>query len=105
MNAALRLYPYIAIAAAAFTLAASVWARRRRRTPEQRERERRFRISEIGRITDGTVIDLQMTSGGNPDLELAASNAIRRWEFTPTLLNCIAIEVPMQITVSFKPAQ
>jgi TonB family protein len=55
--------------------------------------------------TDGTVTDLQTTTGGNPDLELAAGNAIRQWEFTPTLLNCIAIEVPMTITVSFKPAQ
>jgi hypothetical protein len=58
MNAALRLYPFIAIAAAAFALAAGVWTRRRRKTPEQRERERRSRISEIGRITDGTVIDV-----------------------------------------------
>jgi TonB family protein len=55
--------------------------------------------------TDGTVRDLQTTSGSNPDLELAAANAIRQWEFTPTLLNCVAVEVPMTITVSFKPAQ
>jgi TonB family protein len=54
--------------------------------------------------TDGTVRDLQTTSGSNPDLELAAGNAIRQWEFTPTLLNCVAVEVPMTITVSFKPA-
>jgi TonB family protein len=55
--------------------------------------------------TDGTVTDLQATSGGNPDLEVAAANAIRQWEFSPTLLNCVAVEVPMKITVSFKPAQ
>jgi TonB family protein len=55
--------------------------------------------------TDGTVRDLQTTSGTNPDLELAAATAIRQWEFTPTLLNCVAVEVPMKITVSFKPAQ
>jgi protein TonB len=54
--------------------------------------------------TDGTIRDLQMTSGSNADLELAAANAIRQWEFTPTLLNCVAVEVPMTITVSFKPA-
>jgi TonB family protein len=54
--------------------------------------------------TDGTVTDLQATSSTNPDLELAAANAIRQWEFTPTLLNCVAVEVPMTITVSFKPA-
>jgi TonB family protein len=51
--------------------------------------------------TDGTISDLQTTSGSNPDLELAAANAIRQWEFTPTLLNCVAIEVPMTVRVSF----
>ena len=50
---------------------------------------------------DGTVTDLQTTSGGNPDLEQAASTAIRQWEFTPTLLNCVPVEVPMTIRVSF----
>jgi TonB family protein len=54
--------------------------------------------------TDGTIRDLQTTSSSNADLELAAANAIRQWEFTPTLLNCVAVEVPMTITVSFKPA-
>src|SRR6185312_10634743 len=53
---------------------------------------------------DGTIIDLQTTSGTNPDLELAAATAIRQWEFTPTLLNCVAIEVPMKIHVTFRPA-
>jgi TonB family protein len=55
--------------------------------------------------TDGTIIDLQPTSGTNPDLELAAATAIRQWEFTPTLLNCVAIEVPMTVTVNFRAAQ
>ena len=54
--------------------------------------------------TDGIVRDLQTTSGANPDLEQSAAAAIRQWEFTPTLLNCVAVEVPMTITVSFKPA-
>jgi hypothetical protein len=66
MNAALRLYPLIAIAAAGLTLAAGAWARRRRKTPEQRERERRSRISEIGRITDGTVIDVSHLDVNGP---------------------------------------
>ena len=55
--------------------------------------------------TDGTVRDLQTTSGTNPDLELAAATAIRQWEFTPTLLNCVAVDVPMKITVTFRAAQ
>jgi hypothetical protein len=71
MNAVLRLYPYIAIAAAALTLAAGVWTRRRRKTPEQRERERRFRISETGRITDGTVIDVShLNLNGSGEMQL-----------------------------------
>lgn len=58
MNGTLRLYPVIAIAAVGLFAAAKAWARSRRKTPEQRERERRSRINEIGRITDGTVIDV-----------------------------------------------
>jgi len=52
--------------------------------------------------SDGTVTDLQTVSSANPDLELAAGNAIRQWEFTPTLLNCVAVEVPMKISVTFR---
>jgi TonB family protein len=55
--------------------------------------------------TDGTVVDLQTVSASNPDLELAAGNAVRQWEFTPTLLNCVAIEVPMKVSVTFRPQQ
>lgn len=66
MNAALRLYPLIAIAAVGLTLAAGAWARSRRKTPEQRERERRSRISETGRITDGTVIDVSHLNVNGP---------------------------------------
>ncbi len=71
MNAALRLYPYIAIAAAVLTVTVSVWVRRHRKTPEQRERERRFRISEFGRITDGTVIDVShLNLNGSGEMQL-----------------------------------
>lgn len=35
------------------------WFRSHRKTPEQIERERRYRLSQIGRICDGTVIDFQ----------------------------------------------
>ena len=36
-----------------------VWMRSHRKTPDQREAERRLRLSTIGRITDGTVLDVQ----------------------------------------------
>jgi len=71
MNAALRLYPYMAVAAAVLTLTVGVWTRRHRKTPEQRERERRSRISETGRITDGTVIDVShLDLNGSGEMQL-----------------------------------
>ena len=71
MNSALRLIPVFAIAAASLAFAASAWARNHRKTPEQREHERRMRISEIGRITDGTVIDVnELKMNGSGDLQL-----------------------------------
>lgn len=71
MNVALRLYPLLVMGALGATLAISAWARRHRKTPEQRERERRLRISEQGRITDGTVIDVsEMKLNGSGELQL-----------------------------------
>jgi hypothetical protein len=67
MNETLRLYTFATIAGAGLLTAGGVlWSRLRRKTPEQFERERRQRISESGRITDGTVIDvneMNLTSG------------------------------------------
>jgi hypothetical protein len=67
----LRLYSLLAIAGAGLVFGASVWARSRRKTPDQHERERRMRISAIGRITDGTVIDVnEMQTNGSGELQL-----------------------------------
>ncbi|HJX85377.1 MAG TPA: hypothetical protein VJ723_13645 [Candidatus Angelobacter sp.] len=64
MSNVVRFYPYLVIGAAVLALlATALLVRSRRKSPEQRERERRLRISEIGRITDGTVIDVtQLTA-------------------------------------------
>jgi hypothetical protein len=72
MVGTLRLYPYLAIAgAAALVVAARALLRRKRKTPEQLERERRTRISVSGRITDGTVIDVnQIQLNGNGETQL-----------------------------------
>ena len=71
MNSTFRLYPVIAVGAAALSLAVVGWARRHRKTPEQRERERRLRISGAGRITDGTVTDVsEMRLNGSGELQL-----------------------------------
>ncbi|HZD08534.1 MAG TPA: hypothetical protein VE176_09815 [Candidatus Limnocylindrales bacterium] len=67
----LRLYSLIVIAGAGLLFGANAWARSRRKTPDQRERERRMRISEMGRITDGTVIDVnEMQMNGSGELQL-----------------------------------
>lgn len=55
----------------ALAVAGAFWSRLRRKTPEDRERERRLRLSEIGRITDGVVIDvneLSIDNGGEIQL-------------------------------------
>lgn len=63
MNETIRSYALLGAVAAGVLIAAGAWLRGRRKTPEQFELERRMRISEIGRITDGTVIDVkEMTS-------------------------------------------
>jgi hypothetical protein len=70
MISTLRLFPVIFLAAAGFSFAVA-WARRHRKTPEQREQERRLRISNSGRITDGTVIDVsEMHLNGSGELQL-----------------------------------
>jgi hypothetical protein len=71
MNGELRLYSFVVLAGAGVILAATAWARKRRKTPEQLERERRMRISEMGRITDGTVIDVnELNTNGHGELQL-----------------------------------
>jgi len=67
----LRLYSLIAIASVGLLFGANAWARSRRKSPDQKERERRMRISEMGRITDGTVIDVnEMQTNGSGELQL-----------------------------------
>src|SRR6476646_2491877 len=71
MSAELRLYSIIALGGAGLLAAMAAWSRSRRKTPDQLEHERRMRISEIGRITDGTVIDVsEMQTNGSGELQL-----------------------------------
>jgi hypothetical protein len=58
MSPTLRLYSILGLAIAGISVGVTLWVRRGRKTPEQREQERRLRISEVGRITDGTVTDV-----------------------------------------------
>jgi TonB family protein len=51
--------------------------------------------------TDGKVRNVEVESPVNADLEDEAINAVTQWEFSPTWLNCEAIEVRMFVTVQF----
>jgi hypothetical protein len=71
MNFAPRFYVVPGLIAATAIAGTALWLYRRRKTPEQIERERRLRISEIGRITTGTVIDVsELESGKQGELQL-----------------------------------
>jgi TonB family protein len=62
------------------------------------------RVALEARIgTDGSVTDLRTVSAPDVDVESAASTAVSQWLFTPTLLNCVPVDVKMTVTVSFKP--
>jgi len=60
-------------------------------------------LATIG--TDGSVTDIQVGKTDRPELAPAAIEAVRQWEFTPTLLNCVPIEVQMNVRVSFRQNQ
>jgi TonB family protein len=51
--------------------------------------------------TDGTVSEVRVLSSPNPDLERAAVDAVRQWAFSTTLLNCVPVEVRMNVSVNF----
>ena len=50
---------------------------------------------------DGLVKDLRAIRNGPAELLASATDAIRQWEFTPTLLNGQPVEVVMTVTISF----
>ena len=60
-------------------------------------------VATIG--TDGSVTDVQIVKADRPELGLAAIDAVRQWEFDSTLLNCVPIEVQMNVSVSFRQNQ
>ena len=54
--------------------------------------------------TNGTVQNLEVLSGP-PLLRSAATDAVKRWVYRPTLLNGQAVEVVTQIDVAFTLSQ
>ena len=55
--------------------------------------------------TDGKVRNVDVLAQVNADLEDEAMAAVSQWEFTPTYLNCEAVEVQMYVTVKFSAQQ
>ncbi len=51
--------------------------------------------------TDGAVDTIDVVSTPHPELGHAAADAVRRWEFTETLLNCRPVPVLMNVTINF----
>jgi TonB family protein len=52
--------------------------------------------------TDGNVASVSVISAQvHPDFANAATDAVRQWRFSPTLLNGVAIEVSMRVSVVF----
>jgi hypothetical protein len=56
------MYAILAATTAALGVGVWQWIRAHRTTPEQRERQRRQRLALMGRICDGTVLDVQEIS-------------------------------------------
>ncbi len=52
-------------------------------------------IGPDGRVTDAKILR------SIPLLDQAALDAVRQWEFTPTLLNGVPVPVIMTVTVNF----
>jgi hypothetical protein len=72
---ALRLYSSVAAAILVAGCGITYWILSHRKTPEQREAERRQRLSTLGRIIDGTVLDVrEMTADGRGTLQLLIYN-------------------------------
>jgi TonB family protein len=51
--------------------------------------------------TDGTVTDVSVVTAADPELDAAAIEAVRQWEFSTTFLNCTPVDVHMKVNVSF----
>jgi protein TonB len=51
---------------------------------------------------DGQVQDARILRSANPLLNAEALDAVRRWEYTPTLLNGIPVAIVMTVTVDFR---
>src|SRR5947207_8456839 len=86
----LRLYTLLLAGLAAVFAAYLVFVRKKK-TPTEIERERRDWLNQIGRITDGTVIDVQeIAANGQP----AATMLIFQYD-----VGCVSYEASQDVTL------
>jgi TonB family protein len=53
--------------------------------------------------TDGSVVSVEPVDATvDPRLLAAASEAVQQWQFEPTLLNCVPVEVEMDVRIEFQ---
>ena len=55
--------------------------------------------------TDGSVAEVRVVKSDRPELEAPAIAAVSQWQFDETLLNCVPVEVVMNVDVQFQPGQ
>jgi len=51
----------------------------------------------------GNVSDVSVLRSPHPGLEVAAVDAVRQWRYTATLLNCVPVDVRINVTAAFVP--
>ena len=52
---------------------------------------------------DGAVHSVRVLSASiHPDFAVAAADAVRQWQFAPTLLNRVPVEVSMKVNIEFR---
>jgi TonB family protein len=55
--------------------------------------------------TNGDVQDVTVVNSPDAGLATAATESVKQWKYTPTLLNCAPIDVRMGVTITFTPKQ
>jgi beta-lactamase regulating signal transducer with metallopeptidase domain len=53
--------------------------------------------------TNGSVVEVLVVRSDRPELEAPAIAAVSQWEFDETLLNCVPVEVRMNVEINFQP--
>ena len=51
---------------------------------------------------DGTLRDLRVLESPHDDLKASALTAVRGWEFTGTMLNCMPIDVAITVSIEYR---